>query len=169
MFVKGTRIFQKENFLTEDELVFFKNLFAKKEFEKSGSNQDVFIYELPNSDEVFQVTQSIQKRAVEVYKGEYGGLGDSFVDIGVIHNYHPGRSLGPHADSNDENSVLDGFVIYLNDTFSGGSIRYANKNLEFKPTTGSLLIHPGSDEYLHEVLPVISGNRYSLTFFAKQA
>lgn len=59
--------------------------------------------------------------------------------------------------------VVFGIVIYLNDDFTGGQISYPNLGLKIQPQKSSLIIHDA--KILHEVLPVIDGNRYSLTSF----
>ena len=56
-------------------------------------------------------------------------------------------------------------TLYYNDNYSGGEIVFMDQNLKIKPKAGSLILFPSNQDYPHEVLPVISGNRYSTTNF----
>jgi predicted 2-oxoglutarate/Fe(II)-dependent dioxygenase YbiX len=56
-------------------------------------------------------------------------------------------------------------TVYYNENYKGGEIFFSNQNLKIKPTAGSLLLFPSNEIYVHEVLPVTSGIRYSSTNF----
>ena len=73
---------------------------------------------------------------------------------------HAHSDLGPN---NDDQNLLFGIVMYLNDDFEGGELNYVDLNIKIKPTKGSLVIHKST--YVHEVLKVISGKRYCITSF----
>jgi hypothetical protein len=62
-----------------------------------------------------------------------------------------------------------GAIIYLNDNFEGGELFYSNLNYLYKPKAGDIVIHPASEKYTHDVYPLISGNRYTLTTFVRKA
>jgi hypothetical protein len=62
-----------------------------------------------------------------------------------------------------------GVIIYLNDDFEGGELFYPNLNYLYKPKSGDIVIHPATEEYTHEVYPVVSGERYTLTTFVRKA
>jgi hypothetical protein len=62
-----------------------------------------------------------------------------------------------------------GVIIYLNDDFEGGELFYPNLNYLYQPKAGDIIIHPATEEYTHEVYPVISGDRYTLTTFVRRA
>lgn len=70
--------------------------------------------------------------------------------------------------NNPESVFLYGLVLYLNDNFTGGKLRYPNKNIECTPKIGNLICHPASFEYEHEVLEVESGIRKFLSFFLEE-
>jgi len=71
--------------------------------------------------------------------------------------------MGPHSDGyiDDEKGVAYTIICYLNDDYEGGEIYFKNKDVLIKPQAGSLIIFPGTE--IHEVKPVISGERYMAT------
>lgn len=66
--------------------------------------------------------------------------------------------LGPHADGLDtppaEPKFNIGSLIYLNDDYEGGEIKFNDYDLVFKPEIGDLVLFP--NHYIHEVLQVKS-------------
>lgn len=56
-------------------------------------------------------------------------------------------------------------TLYYNDNYSGGEIVFMDQNLKIKPKAGSLILFPSNEDYPHEVLPVLFGNRYCSTNF----
>jgi hypothetical protein len=94
-----------------------------------------------------------------------------FLDFGTINVMKPGGSMSPHADSGPGLTTgVDtphGLVLYLNDDYEGGELYYPNLEITIKPEAGSLVIHPGNEDYLHGVSPVTSGLRYVTTAFSK--
>lgn len=53
-------------------------------------------------------------------------------------------------------------IVFLNDDFSGGEIQFKDRigNEPISFNSGDVLIYPSSNEYLHKVLPVLSGTQY---------
>jgi hypothetical protein len=91
-----------------------------------------------------------------------------------------GESTEPHSDqheksckcgyciNNPESYFFYGMVLYLNDNFTGGKLKYLKKNIEYIPKSGNLICHPASSEYEHQVLEVKSGTRKFLSFFLEE-
>lgn len=50
-------------------------------------------------------------------------------------------------------------------TLKGGGLHYPELNLKIKPEQGMLVYHLGNQK--HEVLKVVSGDRYTLTSFIR--
>lgn len=82
----------------------------------------------------------------------------------------PGQNMDAHID--ERNDVNNGStreyaaVIYVNDDYEGGEIRYVNLDISVKPEAGSMLIFKTGPEYLHEVLQVRGDKpRYCLPGF----
>ena len=74
----------------------------------------------------------------------------------------PGQNL-PTPSGNPSRDISS--TLYYNDNYDGGEIVFINQNLKIKPKAGSLILFPSNQNYPHEVLPVISGNRYCTTNF----
>jgi hypothetical protein len=71
-----------------------------------------------------------------------------------------------HKDEGDPRypePIVFGVAIYINDDFTGGELVYPELSLTVKPKPRSMVIHKA--KYSHEVLPVTSGSRYSITTF----
>lgn len=56
-------------------------------------------------------------------------------------------------------------VVYYNDNFTGGQLRFPQHDLTIKPETGMVVIYPGDSFHKHEVLEVTKGVRYTSPFF----
>jgi hypothetical protein len=53
-------------------------------------------------------------------------------------------------------------IVYLNDNFEGGEIVFPLQNTRIKPLEGLLVGFPSGSEFVHEVLSVTRGRRYTL-------
>jgi predicted 2-oxoglutarate/Fe(II)-dependent dioxygenase YbiX len=74
--------------------------------------------------------------------------------------------MWPHSDGgnpDDPRKIVFGIAIYLNEDFGGGELIYPDLRLSVTPKAGSMVIHDASLK--HQVFPVVSGNRYSITTF----
>lgn len=86
-----------------------------------------------------------------------------------------GQDMYLHSDSMQKNSknnydssshtIQYGIVVYFNDNYEGGEIYYPNKNLEYRPNAGDLVIHGGQKDCEHGVKTVTEGARYSYSNF----
>jgi Rps23 Pro-64 3,4-dihydroxylase Tpa1-like proline 4-hydroxylase len=75
--------------------------------------------------------------------------------------YKESGFLPAHSDHGISSRVLSA-LLYLNDDYEGGNIRFPNAGIDMKPESGSLLFFPSNFVYVHEVDAVTSGTRYSL-------
>jgi predicted 2-oxoglutarate/Fe(II)-dependent dioxygenase YbiX len=74
--------------------------------------------------------------------------------------------MWPHKDGgnpDDPMKIVFGIAIYLNDNFHGGELIYPDLGLSITPKAGSMVIH--SSHLKHQVFPVVTGVRYSITSF----
>jgi predicted 2-oxoglutarate/Fe(II)-dependent dioxygenase YbiX len=65
--------------------------------------------------------------------------------------------------------VLDrdySLLLYLNNDFEGGAVRFEHFNYTYHPEKGDLLIFPSDYLYLHEALLVTAGVRYVIVSWA---
>jgi len=80
--------------------------------------------------------------------------------------YDAGVGISLHADdssngSRDYHRVIT-VLIYLNDDYEGGEISFPSQNLFIKPKPGDVLIFPSNRMFKHEVLPILSGERFAV-------
>ena len=94
--------------------------------------------------------------------------------------YLPGGLMGTHSDASlgyKPNSIEPNSTvalgntitasIILNDSFTGGGIRFSAWDLEVYPKPGSALFYPSNYIGAHEVLEITSGTRWAfLAFFS---
>jgi predicted 2-oxoglutarate/Fe(II)-dependent dioxygenase YbiX len=86
--------------------------------------------------------------------------------------YRPGGHYKPHADSEnwhrEQRQWVRGMdrdysiLVYLNDGYDGGELRFPNFGFRLQPRAGLLVCFPSDHRYLHEVAPVTAGTRYAL-------
>lgn len=76
-------------------------------------------------------------------------------------------AMDPHHDNDEgyvdhdgvEAIVTKGIVLYLTDDYEGGEIFYLDKDIKFKPKSGTLICHSGDKDYRHAVLKFTGGQR----------
>lgn len=61
---------------------------------------------------------------------------------------------------NLEQLNVAGMILYFNE-FDGGSLTYPNKNIEYHPQKGDLVIHGAGEDCLHGVTELLSEVRYT--------
>ena len=89
-------------------------------------------------------------------------------DFYTIKKYNTNAYMGPHVDSTDRTiskMPTISIVIYLNDDYEGGEIKFPNQNISIKPEAGSMVIFPSYEPYVHDPQPTISGDKYMSPVF----
>jgi hypothetical protein len=118
---------------------------------------------------------NIQNRSKDIFSQEYKIVDFQYLPINSI-SRRIGPGLGVHTDeihpkhpqyNPNEKIITHGFVVYINDDYSGGEIFYPQKNLSIKPKAKSLVMHPGNKEYEHGVNEVFDTVRYSLSWWTR--
>lgn len=105
---------------------------------------------------------------VTAYFKQHFRVPDSFYAVKtqeVYMWYGPGIGLNLHSDDGGGPASYHRMVtamIYLNGTFFGGEIAFPQHGIKHKPVAGDVLIFPGNSAFLHEVAPILSGERYGL-------
>ena len=99
------------------------------------------------------------------YLKKYDSLGYVQIkeDTGyMLLRYKTGDYVKKHVDtSSDQHRTLSCSLI-LNDDYEGGEISFFDGNIKPYLKKGDLLIFPSSFTYPHQVLPIVSGTRYSI-------
>jgi Rps23 Pro-64 3,4-dihydroxylase Tpa1-like proline 4-hydroxylase len=105
-----------------------------------------------------KIFELVYKKSKNIYK----------VDIDPYKKYslnctkfEKGFHLQPHIDTLSDESLHIASVYYINDDYTGGEINFINHNLKIKPKANSLIIFPGNENYVHEVLEILDSPRYS--------
>jgi hypothetical protein len=138
------------------------------------SKNGIFSFMSANDEIDFKILKIVSsvnhiiKFSITNYCTKYGLQQPWLPDYFSIKKYMPGADMGPHVDSSDPTDVyhpvLSG-VIYLNDDYEGGEIEFPNQNINIKPESGSLIIFPSVDPYVHHPKKIISGNKYMIPLF----
>ena len=76
--------------------------------------------------------------------------------------YSEGQFYKEHVDSFKAHPRAISCSFMLNADYDGGEFAFFQKELVYKPKTGSVLMFPSNFMYPHEILPVLSGTRYSI-------
>ena len=185
-FYENTEILIHEDFTTKEDADYIISVVESQPLLKKKSDQSlseegdysdfwdgklVYIEQVPDLDQ--DVIRNMAVKAKLLYEDTYPELKGkiNYSRIHAVHRFISGDFMpvhsdrGPHENNND---ILHGFVIYLNDDYTGGELYYPRKGISIKPSKYSLIIHPGSEEYEHGVQKVVDGSRYAFTFFAHQ-
>jgi hypothetical protein len=131
-----------------------------------------------NVEEVDAILSKVEALAQSVMKQE-------FPQIGKRPRFTPtpfknfilrveGESMTPHYDgvpglAPEKQPPNVGSIFYItdeNDDLVGGETFYPYLGIAYRPVGGSIIIHPGTPEYLHGVLEVKSGHRVTINLFA---
>ncbi len=90
--------------------------------------------------------------------------------------YDVGGYYKAHADSEifdpqagEWQKVLDrdySLLLYLNDDYAGGGLKFVHFNYQYQPGKGDLLLFPSDNLYLHEAEPVTDGVKFVIVSWA---
>ena len=90
--------------------------------------------------------------------------------------YHPGGFYQGHADSENLNmdtlswnKVIDrdlSLLIYLNDDFEGGELSFDKFHYKLKPKSGTAILFPSDNRYMHTAHTVHEGIRQAIVSWA---
>lgn len=122
---------------------------------------DIF-YSSTMSDEIIEILNKVFEIALKTSIDVYD-VGINTFDKGSVHlnKWRPGISMPPHIDTLSQRSDHIAALYYINDDYQGGEINFVDHNFKIKPKSNSLTIFPGNENYLHEVLEVSEGIRYT--------
>ncbi len=92
----------------------------------------------------------------------------SAMDVGGKHPRHADNSaenaLGAWIPNHTPDRAISA-ICYLNSDFEGGELTFEQHALTIKPRRGLLVMFPSTAGYVHEVLPVKSGRRYTASLW----
>ena len=89
-------------------------------------------------------------------------------DVGGYYKAHADSEIF-EASSGTWKKVLDrdySLLLYLNDDYVGGGLRFVHFNYSYQPRKGDLLVFPSDNLYLHEAEPVTEGVKFVIVSWA---
>jgi hypothetical protein len=75
--------------------------------------------------------------------------------------WRKGSNMKPHIDTDAQKHQHIVCMYYINDNYEGGEIFFPDYDLKIKPKSNSLVMFPGNENYVHGVLEVLEGFRYT--------
>jgi hypothetical protein len=163
-----------ENFISEDEANFFIDYINKNKDDKSKfpltkgevrgkirSEANIpELVPLKKHEEILDVIKNISKRTMAEFK-DITGKEDLCTSAFWMTRLGPKTILPMHPDDHKYATHLYmSSVIYLNEDYDGGYLKFGDVDLTYKPKKYSAVFFPSS--YLHEVTRIISGIRMTL-------
>jgi predicted 2-oxoglutarate/Fe(II)-dependent dioxygenase YbiX len=76
--------------------------------------------------------------------------------------YKEGQFYTQHTDSFKDRPRAVSCSFILNDNYEGGEFAFFDREVKYKLKKGSCIMFPSNFMYPHEIMPVISGTRYSI-------
>jgi hypothetical protein len=169
--MRATRPYNNEVFVVEDFV-------TKQELERIVKYLRIFFKHSPNTlsekdyldlkSEVNLKIKELYVRAINVFN-EHHDIEEE-LEFSTLSNFVciDGVGLPAHHDNNRpgaEQKVRYGCVVYFTDDFEGGELNYTELGISHKPVAGQLILHPGTEEYIHSVTDVSNGIRLTSTMF----
>jgi predicted 2-oxoglutarate/Fe(II)-dependent dioxygenase YbiX len=100
--------------------------------------------------------------ALSEYRKRFPSLGAD-IDTGYgLLRYKEGQFYVEHTDSfkTQQRALTCSFL--LNDDYEGGEFAFFNREIVIRGSKGSAILFPSNFMFPHEILPVVSGTRYSI-------
>jgi predicted 2-oxoglutarate/Fe(II)-dependent dioxygenase YbiX len=129
---------------------------------------------LPNVDATIrEELLDLRQQVKHEISNQFNTQRDLFCDIFQFVRWRTGDVLHPHADAEHPDGSIHPYqyrqfatIIYLNESYSGGQIYFPNAN-NYEPAMapGTLVIFPGTLDFLHGVKQITSGTRYTIAGF----
>lgn len=176
-------IFIIENFLTEEEHSRIMSFIVEAEEEswvnttvkeiqekyKDDSEKMQEALEGRNQfwdDKIFKISdeefwKSLTEKVNKFFKYEY-----EINPMYAIQRQQPNTFLKIHFDQGNNPDLEKAVIIYLNDNYNGGELFFPDHNFEIKPPAKSIVVFPGTEDYMHGVREVLDGpTRYVMPSF----
>lgn len=88
-------------------------------------------------------------------------VNDNWENECLLRKWSKGSKMQPHIDTDAQKHLHIVCMYYVNDNYDGGEIVFPDYNLKIKPKSNSLIMFPGNENYVHGVLEVLKGFRYT--------
>lgn len=164
------QVYEIQNFLTKEELdqvMQFVKEKNKLDWHNENVQYDFWADKVLNSNLINEepLFNKIYNSVSDLFSGNFELTGIN------MQRYMINDALGDHTDDHDGHTVngekvFYGVVVYYNDDYEGGELKYPDLGIIHKPLSGSLLLHGG--EVLHGTMPVKNdAHRYISSMFVK--
>ena len=112
---------------------------------------------------------NIINKNIDKYLQDYATLNFNLKeDTGYqLLRYNIGDYVTEHIDTSSGQHRTLSCTLALNDEYEGGELTFFDSELKYKLKKGDMMIFPSSFTYPHQVLPVLSGTRYSIITWIK--
>lgn len=180
-------IFYIEDFLSEESFISFSkmceeydsNFEYKENFFKNRSVFDMDSFPMPY--EYTKAWDEFISKMNDLFTNDIHHLGrikalykfDKYDAVTNNRDFCFGRHSDDHGYRSEREegkevrpSIFFGANYYINDNYDGGEIYYNKKDISIKPKRNSLVCHPGSEEYEHEVTQIFNTAKYTIPCFA---
>ena len=151
------------NFISKKQQQKGLSILSKFELQPWKDNATVKIVPLIHIDALAYVSIMSQKVIKKISK-EFGLTKELFCQETQMGTWDIGEGSGKHVDNLGAEFVNYSSIAYLSDDYEGGEIEFPEYEIKYKPLAGDLIIFP-CDNVVHEVYPVISGQRSTVVGF----
>lgn len=161
----------------------YKSLFIRPwqawDYDQGGKEKTIFCWQkfIPKPEDI-PTDDLFYKEQLEISEELFGALEKGLQDYFSLYpysqkniksrektmhllKYKESGFLPAHSDHGISSRVLSA-LLYLNDDYEGGNIKFEHAGVNLKPEAGSLLFFPSNYIYIHEVSAITSGIRYAL-------
>ena len=117
-------------------------------------------YELRKSldESIFVSVSNIKNRYSDIHPSFYTEIDTGYQLI----RYKEGEFFREHTDSYGGEHRTLSCSIQLNEDYDGGEFAFFDREIMIRSKKGSAIVFPSNFMYLHEVMPVIRGTRYTI-------
>ena len=118
------------------------------------------------------INAAIEKTLIE-YTNLHGFERPVYHEVINILRYEKGGFYNRHIDSSVDGFRKYSVVIFLNNDYEGGRLRFFCKSkkgeeyFDIQPEPGKCLIWPSTYLFMHAALPVTKGTRYTMVTWCK--
>lgn len=156
------------NFLTKEEIDYLMSDLETRPSISFVSQKDhegnplTYMHQFNGVKDITNIIGKCRDQICELYGIEKERIRAKEPHLSVV-KWTEGTYLKLHVD--DLGYVTDNHLpvlIYLNNDYEGGEIKFEMHNLSIKPNVGDFIVFPGNLHYPHEVTKVLSGTRYTL-------
>ncbi len=156
------------NFITQEEIDYLMSDIDNRHYISFVSQKDndgnpvTYMHQYNGVKDINNIIERCREQIAKFYNIDKEKIRAKEPHLSVV-KWTKGTYLKLHVD--DLGYVTDNHLpvlIYLNNDYEGGEIKFELHNLSIKPNPGDFIVFPGNLHYPHEVTEVLSGIRYTL-------